>query len=186
MLLPHGAAAEVEVLDVLASLVLTAPEEVADLDQGGHELARQIEEAAASIPHRFSGLAEVRHQTRIVIVRLHQVYVPYWRQLSAERLRKWGVPCIDSVKPHDLALVGPRSRIDSLEGRTNYKMAVPDQSALFDGTGSMKAAFLGREDLPGLVRAYAKIGEVTADPAFPVPSIEEAAQTARKRTSFGR
>lgn len=124
--------------------------------------------------------------SRIVIVRLHQVYVPYWRQLSAERLRKWGIPCIDSVKPHDLALVGPKSRIDSLEGRTNYKMAVPDQSALFDGTGSMKAAFLGREDLPGLVRAYAKIGEVTADPAFPVPSIEEAAQTARKRTSFGR
>lgn len=124
---------------------------------------------------------------RLIHIRLHQVYLPYWRRLSGERLRRWGLPCINSVRYDEVALVASKGRLDVLLGKTDYKTIASRPPAPFDDSGTLKSAYLSRSQLSALAKEYDTLGEATAaNVPIHMPSIEVAATVGRRRTQFGQ
>jgi hypothetical protein len=119
----------------------------------------------------------VKGSVRILLVRLQAAYVPYWRAISGERLRRWGIPCIDSVRANDLAFVASRTRLEELD--------LPRPGIPIAGRGKLRAALIERSDLPALIESYEDDRIAWFDPEVRIGTPDEAAAATRRRTRFG-
>lgn len=154
-------------------------------DRYSHLVIQEAGYRSVAAPAQCARVADIfeKGSSRIAVVRLHQVYVPYWRQLAAPRLQRWGIPCIEALPVDEITLVVTKNRLRFLLDEMSSKVPTFRQSRLLSG-GNYNAAFLERADLPALVHAYTRLGEETAERGIRVPTIEAAEATARKRTDF--
>jgi hypothetical protein len=75
------------------------------LQQAGYSIAPSANRQCAFIAERF-----VKGPRNVYLIRLHQSYVRYWRQLSLERLHRFGLPCIAATGA-DAVLLVPQDRV---------------------------------------------------------------------------
>jgi hypothetical protein len=127
----------------------------------------------AAIAERFR-----RREREIYLIRPQQGYVPYWRQLAGERMRRFGLPCIEEAQATAVFVASP--------ARSQKLNAIPER------TPSAEAAFvplaiirLSPATLLDLIRGYEQDAEEDRRSAGRVGSLAEASAATKRRTRFG-
>ncbi|HEY0044828.1 MAG TPA: hypothetical protein VGB62_09785 [Allosphingosinicella sp.] len=70
------------------------------------------------LPQPCRAIAEpfVRGGTRLLHIRLHQSFVPYWRDIAGARLVRWGLPCAAQAGAVQPLLIATQARAEQLLG----------------------------------------------------------------------
>jgi hypothetical protein len=178
-----------DLLDGLARLPagITRRAVIADSWNEDRYLHLQLLEAGYSLipdaSSQCSDIAEVfnRAGSQVALIRAQQGYVPYWRQLSAERLARLGLPCLARFQPQDLFFVANRERFEAITRpellRRNYA-----KEPRFE---PLVSARIANHDPRALIADFNANGSRVAAKGEPRGSWEEATAATRKRSKLG-
>jgi hypothetical protein len=141
------------------------------LEEAGFAVKPSANSDCASIAEHF-----VKGSREIYLIRPHQSYVPYWRQLSGERLKRFGLPCIDATRS-DVLFVSSGDRMKDLLGPA---AAGPADAAYVP----MRVRPLDLATLSRLVEGYRADANEDRRSGMPAGSIDDGISTTRKITKF--
>jgi hypothetical protein len=142
--------------------------------EAGYKITRRAPGPCATVADVF-----VRGSSRIVLIRLHQGYVPYWPSLSPERLERWGLPCMAERRPADIYLAVQTQRFDALFGDPD----APEDPTVLPEIRTLR---LAPQQLGMLLDAYRADARRAAEETEVTGTLDEAVNATAKRTGFGR
>ena len=142
--------------------------------EAGYRIAPVALDTCSAVADIFA-----RGNSRIVLLRLHNGYVPYWQSVAPERLERWGLPCIAAARPRDTLLVVYSQRFNELFG---------DPDAPKDATvlPTIRALPLAPEQMGMILDAYRADARRAAEETKTTGTLDEAVKATAKRTGFGR
>jgi hypothetical protein len=114
--------------------------------------------AAADACGRTAEVFE-KERLRLLHVRLHQPFLPNWRQLAATRLETWGIPCLQRWKPIKvMRLTPPEQLLWSVSDSASSAVLASGQRAMavitHSGYSPQVAIEVDPADLQALRRGY--------------------------------
>jgi hypothetical protein len=142
------------------------------LQEAGYAIQPSSSRECARIAERF-----VRGGDEIYLVRPHQGYVPYWRQLAGQRMRRFGLPCIENVEATAVFVAS--------QTRSNKLIGVPRPPPADAAFVPLAMASLDGLTLAKLVRGYEENADEDRLSERSSGSLEEAAAATARRTKFG-
>jgi hypothetical protein len=138
------------------------------IEEAGFAVEPSDNSDCASVAERF-----VKGPREIYLIRLHQAYVPYWRQLAGKRLERFGLPCIAATDA-DALLVANRDRVGQLLGPA---AAGPEDHSY----APLRIRPLDSTMLARLVEGYRADAQDDRRSRLPTGSIEDGISTTRRR-----
>jgi hypothetical protein len=142
------------------------------LEEAGYAVQPPPNSACALIAERF-----VHGPREIFLVRPQQGYVPYWRQLTGERMERFALPCLTAVRA-SVILVASASRMHPLVG-------LPKREAPADAWFVPLAMQpLDSSGVDRLIRSYHDDAERDRLSGRPGGTVSQAALATRRRTNF--